>query len=370
MQVVSVASDNASEFNSSYWVGVIPMAALNRAGHIAHTISVRRWLSDDPTMRRICAKSDLIVVQRVAIQESMDRIRFWRGLGKAVAVSVDDDYQRIALDNAAFRYWGKGEVEVVHPSGMSYSVTLPKHPLQQLFEAFSISAGMSPGKLLVEDWKRYGPMFYVPNYADTARYYNTPPALKDPDWITILYGSSMSHVPSYEDSGIELALESVFRKRKNVRFILCGDERIYKRLPVPADRKTYQRYVKHSEWPKIFKQADITISPLARLYDFRRSWIKMCEAGLCEVPIVATRGQLYEEWEQAGFGLWVSNGVYDNVSFEDRAKEWEVALLQMIDNLPFYQAQAKQAREFTHALTDVDLHVPDLISQYQKIIEL
>ena len=370
MRTVQIASDSASEFNSSYWVGTIPAGALNRAGHPSQIISVKRWLSDDPTMRRICASADLIIVQRVAIQEGMERIKYWRGLGKGVAISVDDDYQNIRVDNAAFKYWGKGEVEVGHPSGVSYSVTLPKHPLQQLFEAFSISAGISPGKLLVEDWKRYGPMFYVPNYVDSQRYFNTPPALKDPDWITILYGSSMSHVPSYEESGIEPALEAVFRKRKNVRFILCGDERIHKRLPIPADRKIYQRYVRHNEWPRIFKMADITVSPLARSYDHKRSWIKWVESGLCEIPMIATRSRIYEEWEQAGFGLWVSNGVFDNVSFEDRAKEWEEKLLEMIDTLPFYQAQMKQAREFTFELCDVDRHVPDILSQYQKIIDL
>jgi glycosyltransferase involved in cell wall biosynthesis len=178
----------------------------------------------------------------------------------------------------------------------------------------------------------------------------------------------MSHLPSFEHSGVEQALANVFRKRKNVRFFLCGDERVYKRLPIPEGRKKYFRYVRFGEWPKIFKQADLTIAPLALEYDMRRSDLKLGEASLCGIPIVATRSPVYEGFEKNGVGMYVSNGVFDGVSFEKRVEEWETALLETIDNLSFYTEKAQKDIAFGYEYRDVDRNVGELVDTYSEII--
>jgi len=177
----------------------------------------------------------------------------------------------------------------------------------------------------------------------------------------------MSHVQSFTESGINEALARVIGKRKNVFVQICGDKRVWDNMPVPDNRKIHSQYVKSHLWPKTLAQFDITVAPLARPYDFRRSDIKLTEACLMGIPIVYTRGPVYDDYEKAGVGISVSSDAFDHTLIEKRIDEWEVALLDMVDNLPEWKRKAQAHLDFVLDFRDVNRRVWDIIGLYERI---
>ena len=366
MKIVHTLSDSASEFNSSRWRSLVPCRALLKAGYDVSIVSIVQWMKHSDEIKRIVADADLIVIQRVMIEESLERAKFWRERGKAIVTDFDDAYQMIDSSNLAHKFWAKGEVEINAPYGVSYTSKLAKHPIDQFIagvKAYCVGGSM-PGKVLAEDWRKHFPCWYVPNYINFDEYlpYRKPKRLGKT--ITIGYGGSLSHVPSFKLSGVEQALAKVLRKRPQVKLLLCGDKRLYDRMPVPSDRKEYLPYVFWREWAKILNRFDIGIAPMALRYDASRSHIKPIEYVTMGIPFVATKSLAYTDWYEAG--LFVPDDV-EIESIEERAVLWENMLLDMIDNLSDHTARV-ESRFSMAEQWEVNRNVPNLISTYEDMI--
>ena len=370
MVIFSTFADNAGEYNSSRYRTLEPAEVLNTAGHTVYLRHIASWMFDDPQANVELAKSDLIIVQRVMAEESAKQAKFWRERKKAIVVDFDDAYQLIDESNAAHKFWGRGEVEIEGPYKVKYEKILDQHPLQQFIGGVLnyCVGGTMPGKMLKKTWEKQFPCWYIPNFVNTDRYLKFDLSqAKDPDWITLSYGGSLSHVPSFKLSGVEQALKRVIKQRKNVRVLICGDKRVYDRLQIPPNKKMYLNYVVWRDWPKIVAKFDIAIAPMVGLYDRSRSWIKLMEAGLMRLPVVATSCEPYSEWEEAGFGLYVPEGE-DEAGIEERSEHWEKALLETIDHIEDYREVMKNARDFTIELCDSRRNVNFIIRQYEDII--
>lgn len=176
----------------------------------------------------------------------------------------------------------------------------------------------------------------------------------------------MSHVPSFELSGIELALQKVAQNNKKVRIAVCGDQRVYDRLSVAAGQKYHVPYVRWDEWPGVLGTFDIGLAPMARHYDDSRSWIKAMEYGLMQIPFVATKSPAYQDFIEGGVGLYAPGGD-DKEYMPERTAAWIGLLTNVIDHLDYHKEKARKDFEFTYGLTDIERNVENIKRVYGDV---
>ena len=281
----------------------------------------------DGAIQDLVAPADIIIFQRnVVHQQVFDAIEYWRGHGKPVAIDLDDAYQILPWSNPAHAFWIENSTKQEPP------------PLVMLEDGLKRFDGLiAPNRLLLEDWKHVTRGYYLPNYAQMDWWSGIPSRedLKKPrnlnNRIVIGWGGSVSHYDSWWGSGIREAATKVCQRHPEVVWLICGnDKRIYDQLPVPWSQKLWQSGVPPQEWPKIVSIFDIGVAPLYGIYDQRRSWIKGLEYGLAGVPWIGTEGEPYSDL--AGLGMLVKGG----------SELWEIALEQMIMNLPALQEVSRR----------------------------
>lgn len=372
MNIVHIFADGASELNSSQFRGVIFVDALNRAGHTASMIQVEAWMKNTCSER--LAHADLIIVERILVEEAVERARSWKSKGKAVVIDIDDSYSRLQSfeesGNQAARFWKMGEVDVNYGGGMSFKKKLDVSPLEQFRRGLQYCTGItSPSRILNADWQMYAPTWVVPNYLDSPRYlpYKNSNVKADGE-IRIGWGGSMSHKISFERSGVALALRRVLKKHKNVKFMLCGDKRILDIVKLPPDQIIFRNYVTYQEWPKILSQFDCMIAPLAGVYDDSRSTIKVMESSTMAIPAVYSGSPAYEEFSDKGIGLHTKDSSEDNNTLASRADEWENLLNEVIEHYPEHKQKALDDSVNLAPHWWVDNRVGDIAATYQDII--
>ncbi len=317
----------ALEWNCSEWRQLTVSDTLNRLGHHkAKLIHVSGFLNFlDPAIQDLVGPCDLIIFQRNLVsQQAYDSMSYWQGMGKPVAVDLDDAYPILPWSNPAHAFW------------IENSSKLEKNPIVILEEGLRRSDGLiAPNRLLLQDWKHVTPGYYLQNYARSEWWTNLPTRteLKEkrgiPGRIVIGWGGSISHYDSWWGSGIREAATHVSRRHPEVLWMVCGnDKRIYDQLEVPWGSKTWQQGVQPGDWPKIVSTFDIGVAPLYGPYDQRRSWIKGLEYLLGSVPWIGTTGEPYKDMQ--GLGNLIENG----------ANNWEEALENTIARIKPLQEEA------------------------------
>lgn len=319
----------------------------------------------------MCADSDLIVVQRVLVEESIEQVSFWKQRGKAVTVDADDGYDFVEPTNLAHGFWMEGRVTINTPYG-SYQTTLDRHPLTQFHQGLSqVTAMTVPSRQLVRDWQQYGRIIFLPNYMDSPVYLSQPKQKND--HIVIAFGGSLGHSESFIYSGVREALRQILFEYDDVRVQIIGDKRIADGLPLPKHKLIFRNYVPFSEWPSLLASYDIGIAPLASKFDMRRSHIKVLEYMLMRLPFVATGDnvcRVYEDFYNVDSGTFVSYGDESTPdTYDKRVNEWYEALKKTIDNLAEYRERA--ARNVEVAMQwDCDVNVPNIVRTYEEIMNL
>jgi hypothetical protein len=374
MQICHIFADGFSELNSTQFRGIIFIDALNRAGHSASLIGVENWMKD--TCREKLASADLIVVERILVEEAVERASFWKSRGKAIVIDIDDSYSLLQpfeeSGNQAAKFWKLGMVDVNYGNGITYSKKLAVSPLDQFRQGLKYCTGLtSPSRILNEDWKMYAPTWVLPNYLDSRRYlpHKNIKIKSRADELIIGWGGSMSHKLSFERSGVAIALRRVLKRHKNVKFMLCGDKRILDIVKLPPEQVVFRNYVTYQEWPKSAKSFDIGLAPLQGRYDSSRSEIKAEEYSTLAIPFVATGCPTYERFEQKNIGLYVQDSLeYDAATVEKRAVEWEQKLEDIITHYADYKQKALDDSVNLAPYWWVDNRVQDIVKTYESII--
>ena len=372
MNIVEVFSDSASEYNSSHWTGTVRIQALSRAGHNTRMVLVDSWFKQGDEIRACLAMADIITIQRVLVEESRHRCKFWKEHGKPIIASFDDAYQLLKPEdgNQASKFWYDGAVDIRYHGGISYTKKLDIHPLEQVRLAAEYISGFSmPSRILAEDWQWLAPCYYIPNFIDSPRYLQAKASKvwkNTGDELVIGWGGSLSHLNSFRKSGILDGLSRVFKQRKNVKFLLAGDDRIKPLLKLPADRIIFQPYVMWNDWPKVMTKMDIVVAPLFGRYDHSRSSLKSMESCIMGLPFVATGCPTYKDWMDENIGLYVDDGPIEEL--KDRATRWEEKLLDVIDHYTEYCEEMAGHFEYAYENWDVDKKVGYIEEVYQEII--
>jgi len=143
---------------------------------------------------------------------------------------------------------------------------------------------------------------------------------------------------------------------KNVKILIGGDRRVYDVINVDETRKSFSDFVPVKDFAKLLKSFDIPFAPLSSAYDMRRSWVKVLEYMVLQIPWIATDCITYEELKP--YGKTVIN----------TEENWYNAIVETIQNLPREREYACHD-PYQFALTqDVDVQLDNRLKIYQEII--
>ena len=376
MNILYFIADGPNEYNSSRWRVSSPYNAINKRDwkHKARIASSKIWMDQTDEAKELCQWADLISIQRVGIDKSIPAIKYWRSRGKAVVIDYDDDYFRINKSNAAFKFWGEGMVDITVNDGHKFQTPMNTHPVVQFIEGLkSCTAATMPSELLARDARAFTDSFFIPNYIEKSLYPVRNKKELDPNKIVIGWGGSLSHIESFEHSGVVPALKNILDSRNNVYLLIVGDERVVtklKELGVRGDRIIYHPYVPYDRWYQTLQLYDIGIAPLAQEYDMRRSWIKVVEYMSMGIPFVATDTAPYQNQRirhHCRTGLFVKQG--DKAS-DSNEHEWERALLGAITNLKELKEKAQQDSDEHYFNFEIETNVESILKIYQEIVDI
>lgn len=367
MNIVHFVSDRFNEYNSSHFRVTIPATALNNAGHSVNVLSISDWLKQTPIAISKCATADVIVIQRVMVQDSISNAKKWIQHGKKVILDFDDAYDLIGKENSAYPFWGEGIVEIVLEHGTKYKKKMIPHPIEQLKTGMATLSGATvPSMQLVKDWSKYTPMYYLPNLLDSS-VYNVP--LSKNKKITIGWGGSMSHLTSWAGSGVEKALANIINKRNDVELLIVGDKRVVDQISAKIDRSKikFLPYVMFTDWPKVLAKFDIGIAPLAGEYDCRRSRLKVMEYLAMGIPFIATKAMPYFELLDTHLEeYFVDQGDLDKAD-KPNMFSWELKIESIIDNIVKEREKAQSNKAYFYDWYDVNKNIDNIVDVYERI---
>jgi len=356
MIITFVYADNKHELNTSIFRCVTPVDAINKSkDHEAYLVNIRDFAQSTIISNICCNKSQVIVIERNIFKEVHDAINYWKSQGKLVLANFDDAYQFMTPSNISYSFWVENKGFTTDEKGNKIYFDLNTNIMEDFKNGLKLCHGIvTPSKVLSDDWSYLNKTYVLPNYFKVDDYYGIPP-IRPHEGIIIGWGGSMSHFQSWKDSGIIDAIRKVVNANTNVRLMICGNKDVFDSIPLDNNKKIFQPYVSPLEWPIVQKTFDIGLAPLHGLYDQRRSYIKVVEYMLLQIPFIASESLSYEELYH--LGTFVPN----------QRKKWVDALEYMINNLDAEREKAKDIPYKFALTTNYEDNVDIMINLFFKI---
>lgn len=307
------------ELNTSLHRVAYPSKMLEEAGHeckIAHVSSL--FASYDGALW-----ADVIVIERLLMEETHESIRNLTLAGKKVFCTFDDAYH--LMPGSVSRDVWRGGKKAREGKGSI---------LNEFREGLRLCTGaLVPSKLLAEDYRMYQPNIqYVPNYLYAPLWENLPP--KNPDLIIIGWGGTTLHSEGWRNSGLIPALGKLCRKYPKVMVhIQPPYPEVVASMQKMGVRYALGTWEKFENWPKTVAKFHIGVAPLFGEYDRRRSMLKGLEFAMVGAPWVATDSNPYQE---ARGGILVNN----------KSSEFYSALDELISNRALYKNLSEEGHEW------------------------
>jgi len=357
MNIVYVYADSQAEWNSAEWRCAIPARAIQKTSrHTAALLDIESFAKNTKEAKAICNSSDLIIVQRNLFGPVLNVIQYWKARDKVLVVDFDDAYNFMPPTVKNYEFWIQGKLTRKGPNQEQVLTIIDPPPLTQFKLGLRlVHAATVPAAALINDWSEYAPVYHVPNYIEVERYSQ---AVHTPhEDIIIGWGGSLSHLQSFEESGIATALRNICSSRPKVKIMICGDKRVFNSMPVPEGQKIFQPWVLADQWPYQLANFDIGLAPLSGPYDQRRSWIKVLEYLIMKIPWVASEGPAYHSLRP--YGWLVPNN----------ASAWDRILFDLVDHLDDYKQEASRDPYLFGISQSMDDNVERVLLTYSKILE-
>jgi len=356
--VAFVYADTFKEYNCSKHNCVIRANAINRLpNHEAYLIHITEFAKNSPETITICDKADIIVIERNLFEDALTILMFWKVRRKPIVAIFDDAYDKMLPTNVTYEFWTNGKITGINDKGETVDGEMLPKPLTQLkWGLRNCKALIVPSVRLAEDWSKYTQTYHIPNNLEIKKYENVEPLFPH-NGIYIGWAGSLSHLASFVDSGLNIALSRVLQKHDNVKLLIGGDKRVFDAIDLPEDKKVFTNFVPEANWFKLLKSMDVGLAPLGDTYDERRSWIKALEYMILKIPFVASDIITYDALKP--YGVFVKNSEED----------WETELDKMVNNLSKYKKIASGAPyEFAKA-QDIDANIEKILKVFQEIID-
>lgn len=351
-----IFADKPGEFNTSNFRMIMPGKALGKVGYGVSAIPAQLFQENTPEAQKVLEQSHILIVERNYMGDMLAQMMYWKVRGKVLILNWDDAYHAIEKTNVSYPFWHDSSIEIEENGTKKRMIIFPKIYDQFMWGIKMGHAATLPSKRLMDYWKDQIPVYHVPNYFETQYYIDIPKNKRN--YITIGWGGSVSHIPSFRDSGVLDALKNICSVRNNVKIVICGDRRVYDSIELPEEKKIFQPYVPYEEWGGVIsRNFDIGIAPLCGEYDEYRSWIKPIEFLLTKTPWIASDNVAYDEFKDNKYGMIVKNGV----------DSWTNSLLFMIDNLK-KENEKISGEPFEFAKKqDINLHAEEIANIYRQI---
>jgi glycosyltransferase involved in cell wall biosynthesis len=359
MKVLYIFADQPYEENCSLHNCKFPADAINRSGtHTANYIHMSQFVTNTEEVQKLCMEADIIILERNLFQDALTLLTFWKVRGKMIMIIFDDGYHTMHPKNVSYPFWTYGDIEFVDQNGVKQTGKMVPPPIEQLKWGIQMSAGLQTvSQALADYWRFANDTYVINNHLVIDRYIGVEPLHKHDGEIYIGWTGSLSHVDSFEGSGLLRAFRKICKNHRNVRILISGDKRIFDLVDVPQNQKIFQPFVSNEQYPSLIKTLDICTVPLYGPYDECRSWIKPLECCALKVPAIATNFPNYAQLKD-----------YITVT-ENGWQNWENAINDAIEKLPDYKARAEEVA-YPFALTQsLDLHVQERIDLYQHVID-
>ena len=355
MNILFIESDQSAEYNSSNWRCVIPMRALRRAGHTANLIRLEEWNSRSENARQLTEAADIVFVQRNLFSETLDTIFYWTAKRKVLVGDLDDSYKDMTEETGSpsYAWWKKG---VLHNDNDNKDYKIDPMPLDMLTYGVKMCAGVSsPSKLICKDWSGVARTYWFPNYVDLALYYRKT-VRRDPGSVHFGWGGSQTHLVSWQKSGAADAVSQIINENPHVQIVLLGDPRCERFFAVKPSSRLSHKWIPQATFAGGLSSFDIGLIPLYGEYDRRRSWIKTMEYSVMGIPWV-------------GSDMEPTQDVDTGTRVENTTAAWYKTLKFYVENVDALQDAAAANIEASRERFDIDHHVGELVTLFEKIIK-
>jgi hypothetical protein len=325
--------------------------------HQAGLLDMRSFVKNTKAAQQECSSSDIIVIHRYFFGSVLLAVQKWKTRNIKIVLDMDEALDLVQPAMPQYAMWREGrqfssemmevqdDEQVIHPA-----------PLAQLQWGLRlVDAVTVPSERLADDWERSAPAFHLPDYLDLTRYLHTPKPRHESIHIGVCGdGNTLWRL---RESGLLAALERVCARRPNVKIWLNGmDSDSLENIQISREQLEVHPFVSNDDWPAYLANFDIGLAPLHGPYDLRKSRQNVLEFMATKIPWIASNHLPYRDLGR--YGWLITNQV----------EAWERSMLEMMDNLESYRAEAA-GDAFVYALgQNIDEHIDTALRVYSSIL--
>lgn len=325
--------------------------------HDAVLIDLGAFIQNTPEAQHACQRADLLVIHQHFYGDVIPRAQEWKACGKKILIDFDEPSEDITSEMPNFSFWREGL-----PTPMAYAAPLYGKPrIQPLpFEQFrcglrAVDAAIVPSMRLVDDWSATVRTLCIPDYLNTDQYR----ALRTrcPDKIRIGVSGNAALGTYSHECGLLPALERVCAQRPEVEIHFFNSEvQAIARSRIPAAQYMVENELSVYQRPAALAHVDIGIAPAEGKYGVRTSRIHTLEFMVLKTPWLASDLPPYRELGR--YGWLISN----------KAERWERSILEVIDHLDAYEAEAAGEPFLFGISQDVNENVEKILHAYETLL--
>lgn len=341
MRIVYIHSANPQEAYRVHLRCINQARAINRLPlHHADLVSFDDFLSGAPQAEKACQSAEILVLHRHLTPPVVQALYHWKARDKKIIVDMDLSLDALEAEPED----GARPLTLVSPE--QYRLSL------RLADLITV-----PTACLAHEYQPFAQTCLIPDALNTDEYL-TPRKEQLNGQIWLGMGGDETNVDSLKKCGLLTALERVCSLRPQVGVALTG---VNSPPPdflaaIPKDRKKIIPAVSFEEWIKLLSGLDIGLAPIFSLQETCWSSIRVLEYMALKIPWVASDHAPYQAVKRYG---WITGNT---------AEAWEYILLELIDHLLVYRAEAS-GESFIVALgQDVNENIVTTINAYQSVI--
>ncbi|MBE0696476.1 MAG: hypothetical protein IH586_06095 [Anaerolineaceae bacterium] len=332
--------------------------AIQRTGfHSAYLVDIETFIQNTPEAQEICQKADLLVVHRHLYGAVIKTILLWKARGKKVIADFDEAVNLITPEMPSYSFWKKG----VSASDRFTNIVFGENPIdpapldQFCWGLKAVDAATVPSIRLADDWSTAVRTFFLPDYLNTDQYMVQRPG--NNGYIHIGVSGNAVNFSNLQRSGLAAALESVSQQRENIviHFFELEESRI-ENTRIPAKQRRIHNNIQAYRWPMFLSNLDIGIAYAEGKFSMRTSKLRVIEYSVLKIPWLASNLLPFREMDR--YGRLVPN----------TEEQWTRAILEVIDHLQAYQAEAN-GEPFLYGISqDVFENVDKIVAIYDTVL--
>jgi hypothetical protein len=332
--------------------------AIQRTGfHSAHLLDIEEFIQNTPEAQKICQKADLLIVHRHLYGAVINTILLWKARGKKVIADFDEAVNLITPDMTAYPFWKKGIPGSDQLMSKIFNETpISPLPIDQFFWGLkSVDAATVPSVRLADDWSTAVRTLYLPDYLNTDQY--MVQRSEHNGQVHIGVSGNGIDFGNLQRSGLVSALEYICQQRAQVVIDLFDIEEagVEKMGISPKQRNVYNQ-IQAYRWPMHLANLDIGIACAESKFNLRSSKLRVIEYQVLKIPWLASNVLPFREMDR--YGWLVPN----------TEEQWTRAILEVIDHLDAYQAEAN-GEPFLYGISqDVFENVDKIIATYAAVL--